>query len=149
MLVEPAARKQAPATAIDAKFSIFYTVARALVHGEVGLGDFDEAARGDPAVRDLAARMVARHDPVQVPTAVGGIIRIDCEDGRSLSENVPIPAGHPSRPLARAEMVAKFVACAAVAATPLPAPAAQALAKRILAPNAGGSVSDLLCGARG
>lgn len=146
MLVEPAARKQAPATAIDAKFSIFYTVARALIHGEVGLADFDEAARGDPAVRDLAARIAAHHDPVQVPTAVGGIVRLFIADGQRLEESVPIPAGHPSRPLAPAEMIAKFVACAAAAAQPLPACAAEAMAGRILAGHGGDAIVDMLWG---
>src|SRR5262249_22557852 len=37
MLVEPRARKQAPATAIDAKFSLPFTVALALVRGDVTL----------------------------------------------------------------------------------------------------------------
>jgi 2-methylcitrate dehydratase PrpD len=40
MLLEPAARKQAPRTVIDAKFSIPFTLAVALVRGDVTLDDF-------------------------------------------------------------------------------------------------------------
>lgn len=95
MLVEPAPRKQAPATAIDAKFSIFFTAALALVHGEVGLHSFEDKARADPHVLALAARMQAEHDPARVPTAFGGILEAMLEDGTSLSIDVPLPAGHP------------------------------------------------------
>jgi 2-methylcitrate dehydratase PrpD len=98
MLVEPAPRKQAPATTIDAKFSIFFTAALALVHGEVGLNSFDEAARADPQVLVLAARMRAEHDPLRVPTAFGGILEATLEDGKSLAIAAPSPLVIPPAP---------------------------------------------------
>ncbi|MBU6269611.1 MAG: MmgE/PrpD family protein, partial [Sphingomonadales bacterium] len=60
MLAEPPERKRAPAVAIDAKFSIPFTVALALARGRVGLDDFDAAALADPAVLALAAKVVCR-----------------------------------------------------------------------------------------
>lgn len=133
MLVEPAPRKQAPATAIDAKFSIFFTAALALVHGEVGLHSFDDAARADRHVLGLTARMQAEHDPARVPTAFGGILEATLQDGTRLTLDVPLPAGHPSRPISRAAMVEKFIACAGQAAQPYTPDEAHALAERILA----------------
>ena len=57
MLAEPAERKQAPATAIDARFSLPFTVAAALVHGRIGLDSFTPAALQHDDVRGLAARV--------------------------------------------------------------------------------------------
>jgi 2-methylcitrate dehydratase PrpD len=144
MLVEPPARKQTPATAIDAKFSIFFTVACALVRGDVGLHDFDEAARRADDLRALAARMQAIHDPAQVPTAFGGIVTVTLDDGSVLREAVMIPLGHPDRPIARAAMVDKFVACAGEAALPYTATAALALAERLLSLGGDTDVATLL-----
>src|SRR5262249_31268539 len=54
MLAEPAAQKQSPRTAIDAKFSIPFAVAVALTHGAVSLDSFAPAALADPRVLALA-----------------------------------------------------------------------------------------------
>ena len=50
MLAEPAQRKRAPQTAIDAKFSLPFTVATALVAGKVDLDSFTPTARVHPGV---------------------------------------------------------------------------------------------------
>ena len=144
MLVEPSARKRMPATAIDAKFSIFFTVALALVHGEVGLGSFDDLARDDAAVLDLAGRMQARHDPCAVPTAFGGIVELVLDDGERWQEVVAVPLGHPARPIAREAMVDKFVACLGKAAVPYAADQAQILAERLLALDVDEDICALL-----
>lgn len=144
MLVEPAARKQAPATAIDAKFSIFFTAALALVRGEVGLHDFDAAALADPRLLSLTAKMEAGNDPLRVSTAFGGIIEAELADGTRLSETIDTPLGHPSRPIARAAMIAKFVACAQQARVPYSAGQAETLAGRLLALGDDDDISALL-----
>jgi 2-methylcitrate dehydratase PrpD len=144
MLVEPAARKKAPATAIDAKFSIFFTVACALVRGEVGLHVFDDAARVDADLAGLAARMEAIHDPAQVTTAFGGIITATLDDGSVLREVVMIPLGHPDRPIAAAALIDKFVACAGEATLPYSAAAARDLAERLLSLGGETNVATVL-----
>ncbi|MGI4879249.1 MAG: MmgE/PrpD family protein [Janthinobacterium lividum] len=143
MLVTPPDRKQAPATSIDAKFSIFYTTALALVRGEVGLDDFDAASLGDADVLAVAARMTARFDPGAVPTAIGGVVELMFEDGAAAEAAVPIALGHPSRPVAMPDMIEKFVACAARAAVPWSRPAALRLADRLLAVDECDDVSAL------
>ena len=144
MLVEPAARKQAPTTAIDAKFSIFFTVALALVRGEVGLHGFDDVMRADHDVLALTARMTAEHDPASVPTAFGGIVEVEMTDGACFRQEVAVPLGHPSRPIARAAMVDKFVACLAEAAQPYGEKEARDLAGRLLALDGDTAVAALL-----
>lgn len=143
MLVTPLDRKRAPATSIDAKFSIFYTTALALVRGEVGLDDFDTASLGDADVLAMAARMTARFDPAVVPTAIGGVVELVFDDGAAVEAAVPIALGHPSRPVAMRDMIEKFVACAARAAVPWSRPAALRLADRLLAVDVCDDISSL------
>lgn len=130
MLVEPSPQKQAPATAIDAKFSIPFTVAAALARGEIGLETFHHLA--DPEVLALARKVSFVQTPgADMRTAASGALEIRTLDGRSFSMAVPEPLGAPSNPMTEAALVAKFVACAGYAARP-PADA-RALAARLLA----------------
>ena len=133
MLVEPLARKAAPANAIDAKFSIPFTCALALVRGRVGLDDFDADALHDPAILGLAARIV----PVVCEIAArqpgsGGALRIEFDDGRVVAGEVANARGCPERTLAMHDQIAKFVACLARAREPRDAEQATALAGAIL-----------------
>jgi len=132
MLAEPLARKRAPLTAIDAKFSLPFTVATALVHGEVRLDSFDAAGLADPAVLSLAARCSYRERPAWARQPVAGAIELLLRDGQRCSREVTDPAGSPSRPLDDARLTAKFVDCLGRAARPLDAATAGRLAARIL-----------------
>ncbi len=59
----PITMRKSPETIVQAgQFSAPYTVACALVKGDVGLADFTEAGLRDPAVRTLAACVDARLD---------------------------------------------------------------------------------------
>jgi 2-methylcitrate dehydratase PrpD len=117
MLVEPADRKAAPATAIDAKFSIPYTIAAALIDDEVGLDSFADRALARPAARRIAARVRFEQNPEWGRAhAASGRVTIVLADGSWLAEQVDIAAGHPSRPLGDDSLRAKFLACAGHAA---------------------------------
>ena len=133
MLSRPVARKARPESAIDAKFSIPFTTAHALVHGSVTLDSFGPGALSDPAVLALAARV----QPVDAPgwgraQAASGALTLLLADGTRLHRDVPQAAGHPGAPLADEELVAKFIACAARARRPMPANRAEGLARHIL-----------------
>ena len=133
MLFDPLSRKQAPATAIDAKFSLPFAVAAALVRDGVTLNTFDAASLCDPDILALAARITPFDRPDwgrDRATAGGIIIRLD--DGQILSAEEHQALGHPSRPLSNDDLVAKFAACAQRAARPLSSDAAQRLAEQIL-----------------
>jgi 2-methylcitrate dehydratase PrpD len=122
MLAEPLDRKRRPATDIEAKFSLPFTVAAALVHGDITLDSFGPARLADPDVAALADRISYR----QVPgwgrdRASSGIVEIALADGRILHETVDLALGHPDRPLSDALLDTKFADCAARAAVPRPA----------------------------
>lgn len=133
MLTEPLARKQAPATAIDAKFSIPFCAALALAEGEVGLDSFVPGKLGDPAILALAANVEPRlvDDPSRRRGA-GGAMELHLHGGRVLRAEVANALGCPERPLGRDALIAKFVACAARARHPLAPAAAEGLAATIL-----------------
>lgn len=131
MLVEPAARKQAPGVLIDAKFSVQFCTALALVRGRVDLDSFTPAALVDPAVLAIAARVEAQVDPASTRHAgSGGVIEIEMGDGTTYQAEVRNARGCPENPLSEADLVAKFVDCAARAQVPPSDP--QQLARAIL-----------------
>lgn len=145
MLVEPRATRIAPLTAIDAKFSIPFTLASALVHDTVDLDSFAPAARTDPAVLALAEKVVARRHPdwSRAHAAAGGVVLIMSDGGRH-EMMVEQARGDPGQPMSDADLTAKFVACAARAEVPLDADAAYALASRILSGELEASAMTLL-----
>lgn len=146
MLVDPPLRKQAPQTVIDAKFSIPFAAALALVRGRVTLDDFTDEALADPQVRALAGRVTARDDP-DSRTSAGGTLLVKLMDGSTLQASVPMPLGCPDRPLSREALIVKFVDCAARAARPITASRAEEIAHRLLGIDTepdSGRVFDLL-----
>lgn len=133
MLIRPQPAKAAPASAIQAKFSIPFTVAHALVHGDLTLDSFDAASRDEPAVLALAAHVVERRNPDWGRAhAACGALSIVPEDGERLHHEVLVPQGSPARPLSESDLVEKFVRCAAKAAEPLDTRQAERIARRIL-----------------
>jgi 2-methylcitrate dehydratase PrpD len=133
MLAEPLDRKRSPQTPIDAKFSLPFTVATALVHGAVTLDRFGAAGLADKKVLALASRCQwqARADFGDAQ-AVAGALRIRLRDGSQRSAEVLDPAGSPTRPLSDDQLVAKFIDCLGRAARPVAAQAAATLAARLL-----------------
>lgn len=133
MLFEPLARKQAPSVAIDAKFSIPFTIALALVKGQVTLDDFGADSLGDPDVKSVAARISSEERPdFAWSRGAGGALAIRLKDGRELTAEVIDALGCPARPLSDEALVAKFVDCSARAARPIGETAALNLAEQIL-----------------
>ena len=134
MLVEPRERKQSPSTVIDAKFSIPFCTALALIRGRVALDDFTSDTLRDPDLLNLARRMEFEMAPREHwQTGSGGALEATLRDGRSTGEQVPVAKGTPANPLGEAALRAKFADCAGRAAVPLEAGEAEQLAARILA----------------
>lgn len=134
MLGEPLERKQAPATVIDAKFSIPFTVALALVRGKVGIADFTEETLADPQILNLAAKVRPYlNNDAGWQRGTGGSMEIRLRDGTSIAAEVGRARGSPERPLNDTERTEKFVECAAAARSPLSRAEALALAEKILA----------------
>jgi 2-methylcitrate dehydratase PrpD len=133
MLAEPPARKRAPHTAIDAKFSLPWTIALALVRGEVTLESFDAASLADPALRSLASRVEFHLRPDwERSRATSGTLTLQLSGEGRLHHSVDDALGSPARPLEEAGLVAKFLDCLARSSRPATTAQASPLATRIL-----------------
>ncbi|HEX8415779.1 MAG TPA: MmgE/PrpD family protein, partial [Sphingomicrobium sp.] len=145
MLIRPHASKAAPENAIQAKFSIPFTTAHALVNGSVTLDSFDDAARGDGQVLALAQLVAERRNPDWGREhAASGSLTLVLRSGQRLDRAVPHAAGHPGNPLSDTALVDKFILCASRAARPLNADNAADAACRILRLDPTTSASSLL-----
>lgn len=101
-----------PTSAFEAKFSIEYCVAAALVLGSVQLAAFAPEALTDHRIRDLATRVVlvaAADLDERFPTARAARLRIHTRDGRELVELRDTRKGDPDDPLSDDELRAKFL----------------------------------------
>jgi 2-methylcitrate dehydratase PrpD len=109
-LWEPLAAKQKPANGYAGKFSTPYCIAAGFVRGNVGLGDFSDAAVHDPAVLALAGKVRYRIDPQNpYPKNFTGHIRATLRDGSVAEERQPYMRGGAQEPLTRADVQDKFL----------------------------------------
>lgn len=131
VLCEPIAQKCRPATANDAKFSLQFTTATALVHGRLGLSQFLPSALADASVLDLAQRFECQVRPVAADDALRGSLVIVLRDGREFARAVEKPLGCPQRPLGPAALMDKFIDCTRYAVTPLSPVQARGMAQAI------------------
>jgi 2-methylcitrate dehydratase PrpD len=132
-LCEPLAQKQAPKTAIDAKFSIPFNVALALCYGTVSLAHFTAAGLAEPRVLAMASNVSCRFDnSLGLREATQGGLEIRMRSGDVHSRHIEFPLGHPNNPMRPEALRAKFVDCAHHARSPMNQPAAEALVERLL-----------------
>ena len=111
----------APADAMQARFSLHYLLASALVDGRLALDAFSTQALARPAVRALLPKVRMRPDPEQpgdanvdeLPQRATVTVRLAA--GGERARTVREPRGHPRRPLGRDALHAKFVDCASCA----------------------------------
>lgn len=110
-----------PNSPLDAKFSVQYCLARALVDGQVVLEHFEGDAYREPAVQAVLARVEAAPHPEMSMASTdhfGGEVRVHLKDGRQVSAKVDRPLGRgPEKPLPLPMLDAKFTNCAARALT--------------------------------
>ena len=105
-----------PQGAPDAKFSIPYLMAHALLRGSVRLDAFDEDHLRDPAIRALLKRVTVHEDPAltaNFPGKRAARVVIKMKDGRRLEKFAPTRKGDPEAPLSDAEVEGKFLELAA------------------------------------
>jgi 2-methylcitrate dehydratase PrpD len=113
-LWEPLAAKQRPANGYAGKFSTPYCIAAGFLRGNVGLGDFADAAVRDPAVVALAGKVRYQIDPNNpYPKNFTGHIRVVLNDGGVVEERQPHMRGGAHEPLTRADIEDKFALNAA------------------------------------
>ena len=96
----------------QAKFSIQYTVAHAMVHGSVRLNAFLSDRLNDPDVRALMKKIEVVADPELskgYPTQRAAQVEIETNDGRKLAHFQPTRKGDPEMPLTDEELNEKFL----------------------------------------
>jgi 2-methylcitrate dehydratase PrpD len=105
-----------PQSGLEAKFSVQYCVARALLSGRVLLQDFEADALREPAVQSVLARTHATpHVEGQFAPGNGfaAEVKITLKDGRSFASRVMRPLGRTAaNPIPPAQLQAKFADCA-------------------------------------
>ena len=108
-----------PQSGLDAKFSVQYCLARALIDGRIRLEHFEDEAWHDPLVRELMQRIHAAPSAA-TDAPLGAEVRITLDDGRTIARRVDAALGRgPDNPLPPEALAAKFADCAARV---LPAP---------------------------
>jgi 2-methylcitrate dehydratase PrpD len=102
----------APQTADQARFSLHYMVASALVHGSVRLSAFDPDRLDDPATRALMQRISKELDAevdAGFPGRRAARVTITLLDGRVLTHLQPDRKGDPELPLSDADLEGKLI----------------------------------------
>jgi len=105
-----------PRTAAEARFSLPYVVATALLHGQVRLTAFAPVRLADVRTRELMARITLGVDPeldAAFPRQRAARVSIRLRDGRSETVLQPTRKGDPDAPLSDAELDDKFLELAA------------------------------------
>ncbi|QTN22230.1 MmgE/PrpD family protein [Rhizobacter sp. AJA081-3] len=105
-----------PQNADQARFSLHYMVASALVHGSVRLSAYEPARLNDPATRALMQRITKSLDPevdAGFPGRRAARVSITLLDGRRLSHLQPDRKGDPELPLSDADLEGKLLELAA------------------------------------
>ncbi|WP_245152278.1 MmgE/PrpD family protein [Allopusillimonas soli] len=106
-----------PRTGLEAKFSIEFAAACALLHSRVSLADLTDTVVLNPRMQALMSRVETVHATEYSEQWQGAAkadwVEILLADGRTLeTEPVVYAAGHASRPLAREDLNEKFTSCA-------------------------------------
>jgi 2-methylcitrate dehydratase PrpD len=106
-----------PKSDLDAKFSVQYCMARALLDRRISIEHFEGRAYEEPAVRKLLPRVhAAPYTTAQFPAEnhFGAEVRVALRGGRALSAKVDQPFGRTSdNPLPAGLLKEKFENCAA------------------------------------
>ncbi|MBI3374602.1 MAG: MmgE/PrpD family protein [Betaproteobacteria bacterium] len=106
------AHYETPHTPAEARFSLKYVVASALVHGSVRLAAFEPARLEDKATRELMQHIevtVDRHLDLSFPAQRAARVAIEARDGRHEEFLQPTRKGDPDAPLSDEELCSKFL----------------------------------------
>ncbi|WP_291409759.1 MmgE/PrpD family protein [Actinophytocola sp.] len=112
-LCEPLAARQAPGSVNDAKYSIPFSTAVALLRRAIPLDDFTEQGIRNLAILEIAAKVEPVYDSSlnTLHRISPGGVTITLNDGRHFSKMVEFAYGDAKVPLSAAAVVAKFRNC--------------------------------------
>jgi len=133
LVASPHEVKIKPDSVPTAQFSIQYTVAAALMRGDVFLKELEPNAIKDEAILGLASRVQVVPDPSLRTESVLGrtVMEIDTEGESTLQHEMEAPLGSPSRPMEYDACAEKFMKCASYSVNPLQAERLQELIEKV------------------
>lgn len=99
--------KKAPKIGLEGKFSIYHSVAVAIVQGAAGERQYSDQAVLDPTVVSLRNRVIANIDPAIRPEQVDMTITLN--DGRTLHKYIEHAIGSVEVPMTDQQLEAKFL----------------------------------------
>lgn len=109
LVCEPMSEKRRPRSEYEAKFSLYYNVAAALMDGRVDVSTFSPEAITRPDVLAVAERVAYRLDPAaSYPDTWWGKVTVRMRDGRTHYAETLEPRGSRPNPMDRSELRAKF-----------------------------------------
>lgn len=120
-LFTPLEARRRPTTPLDAKFSIPYTLAKAILKGTITLEDFSPEAIRDAESRALAHKVTSRLN-TELDALGGrppGKVELETTEGRVYSRFEEFAYGHPKNPISQEYLIRKFIDCASYSAKPL------------------------------
>src|ERR1700676_3064633 len=133
-----------PQTGLEAKFSMPYTIARAILDDSVGFDTFTDRLVQDEKAQALTRRITMYvHDGIEGAWKGGSRpvhVRLAFRDGRVLERQVDISKGNPEVAMTPAELNVKFEDCARLS---LDATAMKAAAQSLQAIESLKAISDL------
>ncbi len=112
-----------PINGTEAKFSLEYCLATALLDKKLGLAQFTDDSVQRDEIQQLYPR-IQRRIYADIPKDstiekdLPSIIKVTLNDGQPFSQEVVLQKGHPQNPLSQAELHAKFWECASLALSP-------------------------------
>ena len=110
VVCEPVEKKRRPTSDYDAKFSVQFVMAAAMVRGRFTLDELEEDALSDLAILELCDRVEYQTDSAsRYPQYYSGSVTIETRDGRRLRHDEPVNRGADERPLTAAEVEEKFM----------------------------------------
>ena len=114
--VDVVGRNYEPKTAYEAKFSLPYCLAAAIIFGKVGLTEFSDEKLSNDMIKKLSKKVTVNVDPECINARLGcARVTVYTVDGRELSYRVDFPKGYPQNPLTKEELERKFVDLASLA----------------------------------
>ena len=103
--------KWAPSTRETADHSLPFIVAMALLNGRVDNSSYSPGNLRNPRVRSFMKRIDVREDRTLTeayPRHISNRVTLRLNDGRTVTEQVDDPKGHPNNPMTKDEVEAKF-----------------------------------------
>jgi 2-methylcitrate dehydratase PrpD len=98
--------KKTPQTGLEAKFSVYFAAALAIVRGSAGMRDFSDENARNPEIVALRDRVTATIDPSISEEQVRATVVL--KDGRTVRKQIDHVVGSLERPMTDGDLEAKF-----------------------------------------